>query len=291
MAPREVNWSEAFAQVHSGPMLRTFFALGALGAALANAGCTLVKNYDDPNGPRYAGSYSSDPGLSSDAFTLTTFNVEFGKKVDQAVVEFRNTPELADAAVILLQEMDAPGVDRAAQALGYDYVYYPGSVHDGQDLGEAVLSRWPIVSDRKLILPHRNPTNGRIRLAVGATLATPDGELEVFSVHSDTPWLGPEARLEQAQAVIDAAASSATPVAIGGDFNTLEGEAVRETIAEFSRAGYACATEALPASTESSIGKRKLDHVFVRGLAGIFARTQPTEASDHQPVWVRLEEP
>jgi len=248
----------------------------------------MVKNYDDPNGPRYAGNYSTDPGASADDFTLATFNIEFGVQVERAAEEIEATPELDQAAVLLLQEMDAKGTDEAARTLGYDYVYYPGSVSHGKDFGTAVLSRWPIVDDEKLILPGRNPTNGRIRIAVGATLGTPDGPLEVFSVHTDTSWLGPEARLEQAQAIIDAADRFATPIAVGGDFNTLETEMVRETVDEFARAGYGCATAGLPPSTDSLVGEVRLDHVFVKGLEALDSNTQPTAASDHQPVWVRL---
>jgi endonuclease/exonuclease/phosphatase family metal-dependent hydrolase len=254
----------------------------------ALSGCALVENYDDPNGPRYAASYSTDHDLPADEVTLATFNVEFGEHVSRAVRELRENPELARAGVLLLQEMDPDGVDTMARELGYDYVYYPGSVHHGKDFGNAVLSRWAIESDEKLILPHRNPTNGRIRIAVGATLGTPRDPLVVFSVHSDTPWLGPRARLDQARAVVEAAERSEPPVAVGGDFNTLESAMVEETAREFERAGYDWVTAELPATAENALGGAKLDHVFVKGLDALAASTEATEASDHRPVWVTL---
>jgi endonuclease/exonuclease/phosphatase family metal-dependent hydrolase len=161
-------------------------------------------------------------------------------------------------------------------------------VHHGRDFGNAVLSRWTIASDAKLILPHRNPSNGRIRIAVAATLDTPSGSVAVVSVHSDTMWLGPRARLEQAEAVVQASESFDVPVAAGGDFNTFEAEMVEETVATFERSGYEWATEPLPPSTESSIGKLRLDHVFVKRFETLDAGTQGTDASDHQPIWVTL---
>jgi len=201
-------------------------------------GCALAKNFDDPNGPRYVGTYSTVPSMAADDFTLATFNIEFGVEVERAANEIRAYAELADAAVLLLQEMDPVGTDWIARELGYDYVYYPGSIHHGKEFGNAVLSRWPIADDRKLILPYRNPTNGRIRIAVRATLDTPSGAVVVYSVHSDTIWLGPRARLEQAQAIIDDARTFAPPIAIGGDFNTLEDAAAEDTVRRFEANGY-----------------------------------------------------
>jgi endonuclease/exonuclease/phosphatase family metal-dependent hydrolase len=256
---------------------------------LSTQGCALAQNYDDPNGPRYAGSYSTATSLAADDFTLATFNIEFGIEVARATDEIRANAQLANAAVLLLQEMDAPGTDRIARDLRYDYVYYPGSVQQGKDNGNAVLSRWPIVDDRKLILPYRNPTNGRIRIAVRATLDTPTGPLVVYSVHTDTVWLGPSARLGQAQAIIDDARNFAPPLAVGGDFNTLDDSVGEETVRRFEGDGYRWATSAVPPSAQSPIGPHRLDYVFVKGLAPQSSETEPTDASDHQPVWVELE--
>lgn len=247
-----------------------------------------MKIYDDPDGPRYTGSYSSEHELAADELTIATFNIEFGERVARATREIRANAELDQARVLLLQEMDPGGVDEMARELGYDYVYYPGSVHHDKDFGNAVLSRWPIIDDEKLILPHRNPTNGRIRIAVRGTLETPSGPLVVVSVHSETLWLGPRARLEQARAIAADAERFEAPSVVGGDFNTLEDAMVEETVELFERAGYAWATAAVPPSTESLIGDVRLDHVFVRGVEEVEARTQSTEASDHQPLWVKL---
>jgi endonuclease/exonuclease/phosphatase family metal-dependent hydrolase len=268
--------------------LRTLVVLGSVSAPSWLGSCTLVKIYDDPEGPRYTGSYSSDHELAADEFTVATFNIEFGERVARATREIRENSELDAARVLLLQEVDPDGADQMARALGYDYVYYPGSVHHDRDFGNAVLSRWLIIDDAKLILPYRNPTNGRIRIAVRATLDTPGGPLVVFSVHSETLWLGPRARLEQARAIAADATRFEAPTVVGGDFNTLETAIVEETVELFERAGYAWATGEVPPSTESLIGDLRLDHLFVKGLEELGAKTQSTEASDHQPLWVKL---
>jgi endonuclease/exonuclease/phosphatase family metal-dependent hydrolase len=269
-------------------MLHTLVALGGVSATSLLGSCAVVKIYDDRDGPRYAGSYSSDHELPLDDFTVATFNIEFGERVARATREIRANSELDQARVLLLQEMDPDGVDEMARELGYDYVYYPGSVHHDKDFGNAVLSRWPIVDDEKLILPHRNPTNGRIRIAVRGTLETPSGPLVVFSVHSETLWLGPRARLDQAGAIALDSRRFEVPTVIGGDFNTLEDAMVEETVELFERAGYTWASADVPTSTESLIGDLRLDHVFIKGLEELGAKTQSTEASDHQPLWVKL---
>ena len=121
---------------------------------------------------------------------VCTFNIEFAEHVTQAISELSGDEHLRTCSVVLLQEMDWPGARRVAEALALDVVYYPGSVQHDKDFGNAVLSKWPIVDDKKLILPHRNPTNGRIRIAVSATLGTPFSPITAYSVHGDTRGLG-----------------------------------------------------------------------------------------------------
>jgi len=97
--------------------------------------------------------------------------------------------------VVTLQEMDAPGVERLARALGYDYVYYPAAVHPtaGKDFGNAILVRGRILADHKVLLPYPSRSRGLQRIAVAAEqmkdgkwsavpntqLSTPTGERNI----------------------------------------------------------------------------------------------------------------
>src|SRR4029450_10026861 len=114
---------------------------------------------------RYAGRYSR-PG-SGLALRVVTFNLKFAREVDRAIELFQRDPELSQADVVALQEMDAPGVDRLAQALGYDYVYYPAAFHPtpGKDFGNAILVRGRILADHKLMLPYPSRSRGLRRIA------------------------------------------------------------------------------------------------------------------------------
>jgi endonuclease/exonuclease/phosphatase family metal-dependent hydrolase len=166
------------------------------------------------------------------------------------------------------------------------YVYYPGSVHtNGRDFGNAVLSRWPIVSDRKLILPHKNPTDGRIRIAVQATVATPLGDIAAYSVHTETPWLGPRARLEQAGAVLKDAGAFELSSLAGGDFNTGDPGSLEQTVELFQAAGFAWASS----DAGDTAGSYSLDHIFVRRIMPLRSGSVVTQASDHRPSWAQLE--
>lgn len=257
--------------------------------ALACLSCE-VENYEDPDGPRWSGEYAKGDAPLGDTLQVVTFNIEFAIEIDEAIRDLRSNPKLKSAQVMLLQEMDESGTERIAEALGYDYVYYPSSRHEGnRNYGEAVLSAWPIVQDKKLLLPHRNPINGRLRIAVLAVLDTPRGHLGVASVHTDVPTLGPEARLDQARAVRDAALALEIPLVVGGDFNTSDW-AVGKTVAVFKDKGFEWVTQNVH-NTGSAFGHHilDLDHVFSRGLPGIAAGSVVSDASDHHPVWVTLD--
>jgi endonuclease/exonuclease/phosphatase family metal-dependent hydrolase len=255
--------------------------------ALGCSGCELAQNYLDPNGPRYSGEYADpDQAQQGSELEVVTFNIKFAEQSDVAAEELGADPQLSGADVVLLQEMDAPGTDAIARHLHMNYVYYPGSVHtNGRDFGNAVLSRWPIISDKKLILPHRNPKDGRIRIAVQATIASPRGDISAYSVHNETPWLGPRGRLEQVQAVLDDASASTSSVIAAGDFNTLDPGSVDETVALFRQAGFDWASSDVGATA----GMFTLDHIFVRRLAALGAGSVGTKASDHRPSWAVVE--
>jgi endonuclease/exonuclease/phosphatase family metal-dependent hydrolase len=254
--------------------------------------CALVKNYDDPDGPRYSASFAPEPAAAADVvleeLTVCSYNIELSEHITEAIGDLESDGNLRTCRVVLLQEMDWPGARSVAEALALDVVYYPGSIHSGRDFGNAVLSRWPIVDDSKLILPHRNPTNGRIRIAVSATLDAPSGLITAYSMHGDTPWLGPAARLDQAEAVAADAARLDGPVVVGGDFNTSDPRSVEKTVALFASHAFSWASAQVPPEVDGPLGKLTLDHMFVKGFSVTAAGAAPTHASDHQPIWVKL---
>ncbi len=249
------------------------------------AACSAARfNYTDPVGPRYAGGElaAARPG---DTLKIVAFNIEYALHVDRAIVLIRGTGVLRDADVLLLQEMDEIGAATIATALGMRYVYYPSVRHPAtqRDFGCAILSRWPISDDRKIILPHLARPNRTQRTAVGATIHVGARAGRIYRLHHATMIdNGPRARREQLAAVL-ADARAYPLVVIGGDFNS-------GSVAEI----------ALPQGYEwptYELGRTRafwdMDHVLLKGLvvpadsaAGLVRRVQG--ASDHKPVWARV---
>src|SRR5688500_193748 len=84
--------------------------------ALACAACATGTSYADPSGPRYAGGIAPAPP-PRDTLTLVTFNVAFADSVDAAIRLLTSHPDLRDAELVFLQEMDSAAAARIADAL------------------------------------------------------------------------------------------------------------------------------------------------------------------------------
>jgi endonuclease/exonuclease/phosphatase family metal-dependent hydrolase len=140
---------------------------------------------------------------------LVTYNVQFGVGRDGRVDLARIAASIADADIIALQEVTRnyptnEGIDMVAGLgdllPGYRHVY--GAAMDIDfgamnpqastpelrfQFGNMLLSRWPIVSVRNLLLP-RSRTYDRANLqraALEGLIVTPLGPLRLYSTHLD----------------------------------------------------------------------------------------------------------
>jgi endonuclease/exonuclease/phosphatase family metal-dependent hydrolase len=261
--------------------MRRFSFLVILGAA-ACAG----RNYPEPNAPRYAGAAAVlAPTGTGDTLRVVSFNVEYAEQMASAIQVLRTRRELRDADVVLLQEMTAVSAKTAAEGLGMRYVYYPAIYNRviRHDIGNAVLSRWPIVDDAKVILPSQSRYAKTQRIATRVSVRVGDQLVRVYSTHLGTALdLGREGRAAQIQAII-ADAGASDRVVIGGDMNSAEiGQVARE-------AGFLWPTDTIPKSSPAG----RLDHLFLRGLAplpvaGVGTVRLGPGVSDHNPIWARL---
>lgn len=252
---------------------------------LLAAACRTGRDYPGATGPRYANAtpdssaaYRPEP----DRLRIVSFNIAFARDIDGAISLFRSEPAMKDADVILLQEMNAGGTHRIARALEMGYVYYPALFHRRarQDFGNAVLSRWPIVDDAKLVLPHASRYAGTHRIATAATLRIGASRVRVYSTHLGTVGdIGSGRRRDQLRAILADAAAHPI-VVIGGDLN----ETTVGRIAE--EQGYVWPTRAGPRTTRFG----RWDHIFLKGLSSPDSLKAGTVGggrgvSDHRPVW------
>lgn len=250
--------------------------------------CANVVNLSDPAGPRFEGAYA--PTVSAAAspppLRVASFNLKLGRRVEEAIALLGETPELRAADVVALQEVDDRAAEAIARALHLNYVYYPSAIHPADDrfFGPAVLSRWPIDSAWKVILPHEGDVRQFRRTATAALVRVHGVRVRIYAVHLEVQTrLSSGEREDQVAAIIADAAGAAEAVVIAGDFNSW-------SIGEYLFArGFAWPTR--------DLGRTVLvfawDHVFARGAtpaaadaAGVVRDVRG--ASDHRPVWADL---
>lgn len=255
-----------------------------LAAAAGCQGPTI--NYPSPLGPRYAGTPAHPaPAASTGVLRVVTYNVQYGQHIDRAINVLSTRTPLPGADVIVLQEMDAEGTRRIAEALGMSWVYYPAVIQPKAargDFGNAVLSRWPIVGDAKLMLPRQLGPRHVQRIATAVTILVDTLKVRVYSTHLGTiTEIHPSERREQAHAII--ADAEAYPfVIVAGDMNS------HGIGKEFVADGYQWPTE----HNGFTRAVFNWDHVFLKGFAPSPGYVKSTgivrdtlRASDHDPVW------
>jgi endonuclease/exonuclease/phosphatase family metal-dependent hydrolase len=217
--------------------------------------------------------------------SVVTFNIKFARFPDRALSLIRATPPLREPDLLLLQEMDAPATATIAESLGMAWVYYPNTIHPlaRKDFGCAILSRFPIEEDRKILLPHAARFRGIRRAALAATIRVGNLAVRVYNVHLATMVdNGPRQRRDQLRVVLDDAERYDT-VILAGDFNS-------PRVADVALArGYAWPTRRIGATNAIWA----MDHILLKGLRldgdlAFGSVPDPYRASDHKPVWARI---
>ena len=253
----------------------------------AGLGCRAMVNYQSSAGPRYAAPLPApstiEPYASVNVGTLrvVTYNVKYAHRVDGAIYALRHYGPLRGADIILLQEMDAPATHQIAEALAMAYVYYPAGIdgHTHRDFGNAILSRWPITADEKLLLPHLGRIRHEQRIATVANVQIGTHTVRVYCLHLGTPSeIGWAKRRDQAHMVVEDAAKYRLAI-VGGDMNS------HGIGKEFRNAGFVWPTEHDSFTTAIF----NWDHIFLKGFGSPFkgagVARDTLGVSDHFPVW------
>jgi endonuclease/exonuclease/phosphatase family metal-dependent hydrolase len=281
-------WFSCITTLGSGKSISS--AIKCLSAALVAlvlvaGGCRTGYDYQSASGPRYAGvrvGAALDSCANPCRLRVASFNSHFAQDVDGAIALFTSDPALRGADVILLQEMDAAGTQKLAKALEMSYVYYPAIFHrrTRRDVGNAVLSPWPIVEDSKLVLPHPSRYAATHRIATSATLRIGASRVRVYSTHLGTiADIGARERQDQLRFIIADAAKHEF-VVIGGDLNDGSVGLIVQ------QAGYTWPTQHGPRTHRLG----RWDHVFLKGMESPDTAASGTVVdsrgvSDHRPVW------
>jgi endonuclease/exonuclease/phosphatase family metal-dependent hydrolase len=242
-------------------------------------------------------------GLASGQ-TLTVGSLNIAMVEDAGVIarEIGDAANLRNADVVLFQEVvnqnHTSVAEAVARQLGRHVVFASpdGLLTKG---GLAILSRYPLADQRVHKLKPQNLVfRSRKRIALAATVLTPQGPVRVINVHLDTR-INPAERLAQLGPALDDASCFHGPAVIGGDFNTNDmqwvsnvvpipykgWQAARVRVLMESR-GYRTPFQARQA-TFHHLGMQ-LDWIYVAGMDPVGYGIERIGFSDHDAVWTRL---
>ncbi|MBL0218569.1 MAG: endonuclease/exonuclease/phosphatase family protein [Myxococcales bacterium] len=242
----------------------------------------------------------------SNPLRVVTYNFEYGPDPDGLAAALLDTPALATAGVVLVQEVEsypAEGRSRTAivaDQLGFNYVYVPArEVKDGGTHGLSILSAFPITDVSKMDL-RESANKSQHRIAIQATIDVDGTPVHVIDVHLDTK-LNTAQRIAQLSPIVMSAPETTL---IAGDFNMSWVEWVdgKLPVLSSTRAsdqapvvdgymrdqGFETPT-AGSGNTEHMFGlEQRLDAIYTRELTATFGGVEHVGPSDHWPLWIDL---
>lgn len=245
-----------------------------------------ILNYRDPQGPPQEGSYADSEQALQGPLRVVTWNLHFGENLDQIIATLGSSRELQGADLVLLQEINADGVEKIAKSLAYNYAYLPTvySRKRGEEYGIAILSRWPLGEPQRISLPNWFPGWVENRYAMRAVTAVGDRNLAVYTAHMDLLWMEPQSHF-----LAEQMAEETDPSILAGDFNTWRPWSVLSLEKDMATDGMERLTKGTGYTFHSDRFHSTLDHIFsAAGLDHTSGVDQETNASDHYPVWAEI---
>jgi len=241
---------------------------------------------------------------------VVSWNMEYTRNLDAQIETLTTHPDLVDADVWLLSEVDRCStrndVRRAARLLaqavqgayvyGIEFVELSIGREVGGDTGQAIVSRRPL-SGAGLLCHSAHydwfgsddePRLGS-RVVLGADVPVGDTSTRVWAVHFESNDFLGEFRAVQAKELLDAAQATACdrPQVIAGDFNAWYVQAPELDVVR--RSGFTDAMMTLGDAEATHDNGFRLDYVFARGLEVVDgAVLREVDTSDHYPVWVEM---
>lgn len=236
---------------------------------------------------------------------VVSFNIRWrgGEDLKKLSEFLRNDPEIGNAVVVGLQEVDRNKkrtgnqntVKVLAEELGMYYAWAaPPTPKPSQEeeTGVALLSPYPLTEVKRLVLPHEGPGRRR-RAGIGATIKVGDTSLRVYSIHSETR-MSMDKKVSQMKAALDDLASypGTMPAIVMGDLNTWEADAGARTVKLFKGAGFHTPFDGDSTFCQQILFvplKLKLDWIWLRNIeAKSYGVDRKVKLSDHWPLWTTV---
>lgn len=239
--------------------------------------------------PIYAGytwhlQAKRNAGFTADTFTLLSYNIArggYGSADKLAAQILAQRPDL-----VTLQEANMLRPGERERLLSHFAGYHSASTRSGELL---TLSRWPIKSNREIVLPN---TTRRF-------LVTDLGAFSLINVHLSTVLVSgalrgkvPETRDKRAvqvQTLLAEAERLQWNVVLAGDFNTPPRGALYRQLKGQLDDAWEEGGRGTGWSYSSKLPMLRIDHVFApRNMAVRSAQVLDTGGSDHRGLLVRL---
>lgn len=226
-------------------------------------------------------------------FRVTTFNIHGGFGADGTLNLQRTADALRDADFVGLNEVRGPGwqdsrnqAEQLGTILGLSWLFAPTeTTWSGPHFGQGILSRLSISSWKRVPLDRRDGNGFRnyvecqIPIHAGDKGDSPR-QLTILVTHldrkSDRQW--------QLQTVIRRFLEVPPPAILMGDLNSklTEPQLIKLT---HESGVYDCFEPLFP----STLAKKRIDWMFIRGLKCLQSKLTSTAASDHPTGWAELE--
>ena len=244
---------------------------------------------------------------------IATWNTFRAADPELLAREYRESPALSRADVLMIQEVEAHTSEsssrarRLAEALGMTFVFAPAR-QETYLHGVMIASRYPITNARVMRLPLGTaPFHENARNALAAEIDLGTQMITLVDMHLDVQ-IGPVDRVRQMHPAVTQVPEA---VAVGGDFNTnpwawvggtapltstqaIVGQDQAKVIDDYMAAlGFVSPID--PAEVTFNrplLDHMRLDNVYVRGYRVVGQGiAKDVDGSDHWPVWVDLELP
>jgi len=242
---------------------------------------------------------------------VATYNIHkgfshFNRRL--VVHELRHHLRTLEVDIVFLQEVQGehlhhasrlsdwpaePQYEFLADQVWQDYAYGKNAVYDHGDHGNAILSRYPIVSsENQDVSSHRFEQRGLLHCEI-MVAARP---LHCLCVHFGLHERGRRRQMEALAERIERLVPDEAPLIVAGDFNDWRNRAGRVLIAKLGLQELFLDRRGRPARTfPSTFPMLRLDRIYVRGLR--VGRTEVhhgrpwSRISDHAPLTADLELP
>lgn len=223
-------------------------------------------------------------------FRVATLNIwsRFGPWEERLVAIREGLRRLAPDVIGLQEVLRGPDLDQAslvAEGLGLETAWGKASDNHGFPLGNAILSRWPIV--RTEVVPLPNGGTDEQRSVVFAELDSPYGKVPVFCTHLNWKLHHGHVRQVQVRAIAEIVARlapvrSSFPPILVGDFNAEPESDEMRFLRGLTGLGGPCVyfadafhlagegpgatfSKRNPFAEQLREPERRIDYVFVRG--------------------------